>query len=233
MSLRAQIYLGLSVLASVSIAVAVLAPIADFIKGMIVMPGVGAMLGILVQLARDSIEFEREKYLQLDQQIFTLGANSHMSTAAFDKHVEFCEKYMQEVHETVRLLLQEGPTEEAMKAARKLFGIKRDYAAWTPKSVALELEPFEDAVNRIGALTHLANISSKDESVQQALDESYAIFAEVLGLERLRETDPEQRKELANENVKEKVRGILGINELFEIRKFIIERSARFVRDCA
>jgi hypothetical protein len=209
-----------------------LIPAAEWVRGMIAVPGVGALLGALLQIARDSAQFERQKHLQLDQQIFSLGANSHMSMVAFDKHVAFCEKYMIEVHETVGTLFREGPTEKAMECAQKLFGVKRDYAAWMPKSLALKLEPFEDAVHKIGVQTHLAKaLGAQDPQARsKALDESYALFTNVLGLAKMKETDPEQKKEIATENVKEQIRAILGISQLIEIRDFIIQRSAAYAR---
>lgn len=209
-----------------------LMPVAEFIKGMIALPAVGALVGALVQIARDSSEFDRKKYLQQDQQIFSLGASSHMSMMAFDKHAEFCEKYMIEVHDTIGTLFREGPTEMAMECAQKIFGLKRDYAAWIPKSISIQLEPFENAVHTIGVKTHLVNAlrGTQDQERSKAIDESYALFSNVMGLQKMKATDPDHKKELAIENVKEAVRSILGINELFEIRNFIIKRSAEFAK---
>lgn len=229
------IYVSLGAVFAASMLAVWLLPAAEWVKGMLAVPGLGALLGALLQIARDSAQFERQKHLQLDQQIFSLGASSHMSTVAFDKHVAFCEKYMIEVHETVGTLFREGPTEKAMDCAQKLFGIKRDYSAWIPKTMSLKLEPFEDAVHKIGVQSHLVKaLGSHDPQARsKALDESYALFTNVLGLPKMKETDPEQKKELATENVKEQVRAILGINELIEIREFIIQRSAAYARQSA
>lgn len=226
------IYLSLIVVFVASISAASLAPVTEFISGMIVLPGVGALIGALFQIARDSAVFEKQKHLQTDQQVFSLGASSHMSTVAFDRHVAFCEAYLSEVHETIGVLFREGPTEKAMECAHKLFALKREYAAWVPKSVALKLEPFENAINEIGVKTHLVNAlrGTKDDARSEAIDESYNVFANVMGMKKLKEDAPDHKKELAVENVKESVREILGINELFEIRSFIIKRSAEFAR---
>jgi hypothetical protein len=226
------IYLSLTVVFVSSIAAASLAPVTEFISGMIVLPGIGALIGALFQITRDSAAFEKQKHLQTDQQVFSLGASSHMSTVAFDKHVAFCEAYLSEVHETIGVLFREGPTEKAMECAHKLFALKREYAAWVPKSVALKLEPFENAINGIGVKTHLVNAlrGTRDDARSKAIDESYDVFANVMGMEKLNEDAPDHKKELAVENVKESVREVLGINELFEIRSFIIKRSAEFAR---
>lgn len=226
------IYLTLTIVFLASIGAASLVPVSEFISGMIALPGIGALFGALFQIARDSATFEKQKRLQADQQVFSLGASSHMSTVAFDKHVSFCEAYMSEVHETIGVLFREGPTEKAMECAGKLFSLKREYAAWIPKSVALKLEPFENAINEIGVKTHLVSVlkSDSDNARSKAIDESYNVFVNVMGMEKLKEGTPEHKEELAVENVKESVRGILGINELFEIRNFIIKRSAEYAR---
>lgn len=234
MNNRAMIYVGLGGVFLASLLTAWLLPASEWVQGMIALPGVGALVGALIQISRDAAEFDRKKHLQLDQQIFALGASSHMSTIAFDKHVQFCESYMTEVHETIGTLFREGPTEKAMEYAQRLFALKRNYAAWIPKSVALKLDPFENALHKIGVQSHLVRALSGDgdkgEARSKAIDESYALFMNVLGMGKLKETDPEQKQELAIENVKEEVRSILGINELFEIRSFIIRRSVEFTR---
>jgi len=226
------IYLSLTLVFVASVGAASFAPVTEIISGMIVLPGIGALVGALFQIARDSAAFEKQKHLQTDQQVFSLGASSHMSTVAFDKHVSFCEAYLSEVHDTIGILFREGPTEKAMECAHKLFALKREYAAWIPKSVALELEPFEKAINEIGVKTHLVNALrvDRDEVRSKAIDESYNVFANVMGMGKLNEEAPDHKEELAVENVKESVREILGINELFEIRNFIIKRSAQFAR---
>lgn len=100
------------------------------------------------------------------------------------------------------------------------------------KNVALKLEPFEDALDTIGIDTHLVNALGADEpdARSQAIDRSYALFMNVMKLGKLKDTDPDHKEELAVENVKEEVRAILGINELTEIRNFIIQRSVAYAR---
>ncbi|WP_043764888.1 hypothetical protein [Algiphilus aromaticivorans] len=229
------IHARLGAVFTVSILSVWLLPAAEWVKGMLAVPGVGALVGALLQISRDAAAFERQKYLQRDQQIFTLGAGSHMSTVAFDKHVAFCEAYMKEVHETIGTLFREGPTDKGMHCAQKLFELKRDYAAWVTKAMALKLEPFENAIHQIGVQTHLVNaLRGEDQQARsKAIDESYALFRNILGLGKMKETDPDHKQELAIENVKEQVRAILGINELVDIRTFIIQRSAAYARENA
>lgn len=225
------VYVGLTLVFAIAAGTAWLISASDWVKGMIATPGVLALFGVLIQIARDAAQFEKQKYLQSDQQIFSLGANSHMSNAAFDKHVEFCEAYMSEVHQTVSILFQKGPTKEAIECAQRLFELKRKYAAWMPKAVALKLEPFENALHKIG--TEKARIAELGADLQneraRAIERLYALFMNLMNLEAIA-SGPDHKEELAIENVKEKVRAILGINELTEIRDFIISRSAAYAR---
>lgn len=134
-----HVYFGLLLVFGLAVSIAWLIPASDWVKGMIATPGIGALFGVLLQFARDSSYFERQKYLQNDQQIFSLGANSHMTNAVFDKHVEFCEAYMTGVHDAVGTLFREGPTEKASECSHRLFALKREYAAWIPKTLLSSL----------------------------------------------------------------------------------------------
>lgn len=106
-------YIGLSIVFALSVVITLLLPVEEVFKGITALPAVGTMIGAVYQIFRDQASFERNKKLQHQQQIFNLATTSHMANMVFDKHVEFCEKYMMEVHETVRTLFREGPTKEA------------------------------------------------------------------------------------------------------------------------
>lgn len=230
---QAGSYIALSVVFAVSMGAAWLMPTVDLLKGAIATPGIAALFGVLFQIARDQATFEKDRSLQKDQQIFSLGAASHMAAVAFDKHVQFCEVYMSEAHEAVGTLFREGPTPKAMEHAARLFEAKRQFAAWIPKVIGLKLEPFENALQKIGAQSHLVKQlqTNQAEARSKAIDESYALFMNVMDLGKLNETDPDHKKEIAIENVKEEVRSVLGVNELTEIRGFIIRKSVEFVRN--
>jgi hypothetical protein len=68
---------------------------------------------------------------------FILSATSHMAQKAFEKHVEFCEKYVQEVNNGLMILFKEGPTKEALNVAQSLSQIRRDFVLWETKDVPL------------------------------------------------------------------------------------------------
>lgn len=238
MKLNLKTYIVLGVVFFLSMISSFVSPTTEFFKGLIATPGAVALLGVLYQLIRDSAEFERKQFLQKDQQLFNLGATSHMSHIAFDKHVEFCEKYMFEVHQTVDTLFSEGPTERAIEHSKTLFELNKKYAAWIPKTIALELQTFEKALNKMAREEHLIkvlnNSSSQTEERKakrnEAIEKSYQIFEELMNLEKINEDDGDKSTAIAIENIKEKIRSILGINELTEIRQFIIKKSVAFMK---
>jgi len=125
-----KIYLFLVVVFSFSVFITLL--VSDVYKGLASIPATGSLIYALYQIFRDQSAFEKKKYLQQQQQIFNIGSTSHMANVVFDKHVEFVERYMEEVDRTVSSLLHDGPTREAIKLSDKLFHIKRRYAAWIP-----------------------------------------------------------------------------------------------------
>ncbi|MPX92090.1 hypothetical protein [Salinivibrio sp. VYel1] len=86
-----------------------------------------------------------------------------MANSVFDKHVEFCEKYLAEVHQTVVTLTREGPTKEALYHAGKLYTLRIEYTAWITPEIDEKLMPFEKAVRNIGAKSGLVGALSGAE----------------------------------------------------------------------
>jgi hypothetical protein len=185
-------------------------------------PALLALFGALYQILRDHVAFERQRLLLQQQETLGLGVTSHMAQVAFDKHVEFCEKYLTELHETVDTLFREGPSREALKHVGRFALLRREYAAWLPREVADGLEPFEDAVNKIGALAVLERSQQTDER-KVAVERMFEIFEQMLNLDRKIERGKEPN--FAVEVVKEHIRGVLGINALTTLRRKLIDRA--------
>lgn len=124
----------------VSAIITLVAPISEFFKGVTILPAVAVLSGAVWQLFRDRLSHERnleiqqrEEFVKSDfqrwQDLFSLGATSHMANTVFNKHVEFCEKYLEEVHETVVTLTREGPTEKALNHSNELYSLRIKYSA--------------------------------------------------------------------------------------------------------
>lgn len=218
-----------------SISITLLLPIGELFKGIAAMPAVSVLIGVLYQTARDQIAHEKQIELQKKRQFFDLGATSHMANTAFDKHVEFCENYMIEVHKTLLALIQKGPTSDAVTNANKLYSLRQEYSAWVTEEIAIELDKFESAVRSVGTRTGLAqSLSTSPSEAEKGLEarrEAEDLFKKILdeyyGNYQTIDND------IAVEKVKAKIRGILGIEELTKIRKWIVSQAIEMINNGA
>ncbi|MGC2518357.1 MAG: hypothetical protein WA373_04540 [Burkholderiales bacterium] len=217
-------YLVLVAVFVLSTALGLFLPVTDIFRGIAATPGIAALIGILWHAVKEQTAFERAQQLQRQQQLFSLGTTSHMANVAFDKHVEFCKKYMQEVDKTVDTLYRRGPTEQAMAHANTLYSLRRDYAAWLTKDISEALEPFEKIVRMIGSLTLTAGgLPDGHEFKTGAMGRTWDLLQKVLIPHR--ENPAPGDANATNEAVKEQIRSILGIEQLTKIRTKLIDRA--------
>lgn len=219
-------WFGIAFIVGASLGVTFFAPINDVYKGIASLPGVAGLAAALFQLVRDHAAHQRNLEIQKEQQLFNLGATSHMANSVFDKHVEFCEKYLAEVHKTVVTLTREGPTKEALDHAGKLYTLRIEYTAWITPEIDQKLMPFEKAVRNIGAKSGLMNALSgeedRDETRTKALEEMYDVFSNLMGIGEVKVKD----EDATVVEVKNRVREILQVNELVLIREYLINRAS-------
>ena len=223
MPTKPKTYLFLIVVFLISLAISLWLPLDDLFKGIASTPAIGALFAVLYQLLRDHVLYEKEKELLWKQQFFSLGITSHMAEVAFDKHVEFCEKYIAEVHNTILTFIREGPTEKGQEHGRNLIGIRIEYDTWITEDITNSLKHFEDAVFRIGTQTHLAKQTSSSAVGQTAYEKADALWDDVLGnlLDKSKKSD----ENIAVESVKKKIRDILGIEKLTQLRGVLISKA--------
>ena len=225
---RPSVYLVLLLVFVGSALITAAVPAYSALQAISAVPALGALFAALFQVFRDQAAFERQLLLQQQQQAFSLGAASHMASKAFDKHSEFCEKYMAEVHLTVGTLFREGPTQRALDHASKLVQLKSQYSAWLTKDILDGLAPFEAALRKIGASSSLVEAlrGTNDPERPKAVKEMYQVFKEVLVLgESKAPTD--DRADVTIEAVEQRLRAILGIEQLTAIRQRLIEQALK------
>lgn len=214
-------YLVLLIVFVLSVVITLLLPLSEIARDIASFPAIGALIGALYQKFRDEALYEKERSLQRQQHIFNLGTTSHMANVSFDKHVEFCEKYMEEVHGTVSTLFREGPTTNALEHVSRLLELKKKYAAWISKDIAVKLEPFENALDNIGSLSHLKDAlgNTDPDGRVKVVKKMYSVFRDVMHMQNC------PVSESAAEDVKEKVRSILNIDALTKIRGALIDQA--------
>jgi len=200
-------------------------PTTEIMKGVIAFPGVLGMLGVLFQLVRDEAEFERKKEIQSQQQIFGLGTTSHMANKVFDKHVEFCEKYLAEVYEIANELFRVGPIKKAVNFGNSLYMLKLEYAAWLTDDISDSLFPFEQALRELGAskgfIDATDGVAAYADARQRKIPQIHEDYSKILNLDNSENPDPD----VAVESVVRKARSILDLDELVWLRKQIIVQA--------
>jgi hypothetical protein len=124
--------------------------------------------------------------LQETQNAFSVGATSHMATVAFDKHIGFCEEYVQELTKVLYPLSQDGRTGKPLDA-RKLSRIRRRWALWLTRDIDNELGRFERAIPQIGGPAPVVDANGAYESNVGSINTVIAYLRGVLRTEELTE----------------------------------------------
>jgi hypothetical protein len=217
--------IGIITIAAFAFVVAFFLPTTELMKGFIATPGIFGLMGVLYQLIRDEASFERNKLIQGLQHSFGLGASSHMANTVFDKHVEFCEKYLEEVHVIADELFREGPTKGAVDFGNKLYTLKLEYALWLTDDVNDSLFTFEQGLRELGAnqgfIDSTEGHKQHVEERQKRMNEVHKDYIKILNFDGSEKPDPD----FAVESVVRKARSILGLDDLVWLRRQIIKHA--------
>jgi hypothetical protein len=221
------LYVGLAAIFAGSYFLAATLPAGDVLQSIAGNVGIAALVGALFQLFRDHAAHERELLLRRDDQQFQIGVTSHMSNVVFDKHIAFCEEYVAEVNATVDTLIREHANLNAVDHANKLYAIRRKYATWVTTVMSGRLSSFEDAVRVIGAKAHFIEVTRESpqhaEQRAKAIEFVYAEFQRILPQHFSRQAEDG----IGSETIVARVREMLDIERLVELRTKLIERAHR------
>lgn len=212
----------------VSVALAFFTPTTDFFRGIIALPGAGALAAALYQLLRDQAAYENKLEIQRRTQIFNLSVTSHMANVAFDKHVEFSEEYLTVINESLRILFQKGPTKDALTLSGNLAAVRMKFPAWVTQDMQLKLISFERALGNIGLHDmRLAHVPMGEER-SKVVGEMYNAFAKVTGLQQV--TDRGDLEAVAANEIIQYVRGILGVDALAKLRAAVLSQATESLK---
>ena len=222
---RVLIYGGLAIVFAASYVLAATYPAGDIVRTIAGSVSVGALIGALLQLYRDEAAYERLLNLRRDDQQFQVGVTSHMSNVVFDKHVEFCEEYMEEVRATVDELIRSHASQAAVAHANKLFEIRRRHATWVTTAMSQKLSQFEDAVRKLGAAAGFVADTTgnpqyaeqRAQAVEYVFKEFQRILPQLFG--------KESEDGIGSESIEARVREMLGIELLVDLRAKLIARA--------
>lgn len=219
---KKNFYIALGVVFVASMAASFFLPFSETVRVVAAIPGIGSLFGALLQIARDRIAHERSIRILELQNMFSMGATSHMAEIAFDKYSEFCEEYVTEMYKALTTLTREGPHQSALDHANNLVMIQRKWAVWLTPAIEKQLYPFELALRKIGVNAHiLADVPGEGRYI----NEMYKLFSEILGF------DTWQGEALTGDltvtAVIGRLRAVLGTEELSRLREDIVTRALR------
>jgi hypothetical protein len=155
---------------------------------------------------------------------FTIGAASHMANVAFDKHVEFCEKYTAALNGALNTLFSRGPHQDILQDADKLVGTRLEWTLWITPEVEAKLQGFERALRTIGANAWLiAQLDPAHQDRTGSIRQAYDTFADVMGW-------PEWHGkpltgDVAAETIIQGLREVLSVGDLRRLRDEMIKRA--------
>jgi hypothetical protein len=206
-----------------SFAATLFLPIPTEMRGVLSLPGLASLFSILFEAWRDKRSHERARELQQGQQDFSLAIASHMANITFDKQVEFSEKYFHQVHHAYRALILSGPSPEALTHATTLVETRTEFAPWLSPAMDARLEPFERALRAIGARAQTLPGVQVGPTRSQIVEEMYATFSRVIGIDQPKEGDP---PEDAIQAIVHSLRESLGITQLTRMRDAAVTTAA-------
>jgi hypothetical protein len=127
---------------------------------------------------------ERSVLLAETQNAFSMGTTSHMATVAFDKHIGFCEEYIEAMSNALNTLIQEGMKEKALGTS-DFFRIRQKWALWLTPEMETKLDQFEQEITKIGGDAQVFDIAGAPLSNERSVRRVIADFREVLGTKGL------------------------------------------------
>lgn len=231
MKLSWKALLALAVVFVTSLVIATVLSASEVVRAIAVAPGVAALIGAVFVILRDHAAHERMLALRRDDQQFQVGAMSHMSAVVFDKHVAFCEEYMAEVNRTIETLVREHANVDAVGHANALYMLRMRNATWVTAAMSARLSGFEDAVRKMGAQAHFINTTAGDpryaEQRAAAIDFVFKEFERIMP--QLFSKSGEEG--VSVESIQQRVRTMLGIEELVELRTKLVARAYAALKD--
>ncbi len=190
-------------------------PVPDSYRGLITLPGLLALFGIMIEAWRDKRAHERALDLLVRQQDNSLVIASHMATVVFDRQVEFCEAYFEKAHGALLDLFTSGPTQAALEHATELTRIRTRYSPWLSPQIESGLLPFEDTIREVGVDAQLIAINLPQPDHSFFVNRMYAAFAK---LSRTFQPLSAESAEEAVSNIITHLRTVLAVDQLTKLR---------------
>lgn len=224
------VYIVLAIVAAVSFGAALFLPTTDILRWVSGVPALVALIGVVLQIFRDHAQHEKATALQRDQQHFILGVTSHMANVAFDRHVDFCEKYIQRMQLGLTELFQKGPTKDCLQLRIELADIRLSFRTWLTKEIQNKILPFEDALTKIAGMHMQLDHLGVGDKRNQVVEAMHNTFADILGLSRL-EGRGNNDEEVAARRIMDHLQDILGVKQLVRLRVALVDEAVKTLEE--
>ncbi|MGA3372186.1 MAG: hypothetical protein ABSC48_10545 [Terracidiphilus sp.] len=137
---------------------------------------------VKARYAKELAEIEHKLSILLSdrQNAFSMGASSHMATVLFDKHIGFCEEYVEAMSKALQTLIQAGKKDQPLDA-KELLRIRQKWALWLNDEIEVNLDRFEQDITRIGGDAQVFDANgapvSRDTSIRRVIADLRKILA--------------------------------------------------------
>lgn len=195
-----------------------------FVQALIAIPGSAGLILALWSALKSEVPQEIAPSRSPEPSSAPSIISSHMIDTAFDKHVEFCERYMAKANEGLAALFREGPTEKSLALAAELFQLRRTYILWEVEETGAFLDKFERALRKIGAdRYYLKSIEASPER-SVLVTKLFETFQTIIQLEPF---PGSPTAETAINLLISQLRDHMGINEVVQLQRLCLAQSIR------
>ena len=162
----------------------------------------------------EAFKKEIQSELQHEQQVFNLGAMSHMAGTVFDKHVEFSELYIEKIMEAFHYLRSNRDSEKALGFAGDLTKLRFKFSAWLTNDIDLQLIRFEDKLRTLGANSEYIKTPKGEGTNQEHRDQAARELLEILSAFTSWKEPSSNHPEVQLNYIQNSLRDVLGVNKL-------------------
>jgi hypothetical protein len=147
-----------------------------------------------------------------------------MAKVAFDKHVEFCEKYIGRMQSGLSELFAAGPTPQCLTLASDLADIRLSFRAWITSDLQEKILPFEEALRKVGGMSMMMERLPVGDRRARAVDLMFDEFNKIIGLPKTGEKLDER---VAPRRIMDHLQDLLGVKELSHLRSTLMGEAIR------
>ncbi len=142
--------------------------------------------GVKAQHSKELAEFAHQRSVLIAemQNAFSMGATSHMAAVAFDKHIGFCEEYIDAMSNALQTLIQEGAREKPLDAT-DFFRIRQKWALWLTEDIETKLDQFEHLITKIPSEAPVLDTYGAHVSIETSVKSVIRELRKILATEEL------------------------------------------------